>query len=239
MTLWPIQHWLILICFALLTHPKPTLLITNSSLFENISSSLIRTHSFMARLTLLLSTIEGVGTEFVKPSGMFSNPIVISFTTQARVWCADLLRSRRCWCPHYFSLRCFIIWPLFIGPTQTVYPKLAASPQKVFGSATTPIFFYFFYITHYGPLWGVMSGFSATHWRLSNSHPTFLSGPIETLLRLRESSNFCYSTYLKQTLQATKVTSIYTLDKSIIELMILRMLRHHYDPTLDLRDFDR
>ena len=48
-------------------------------------------------------------------------------------------------------------------------------------------------------------------------------------LRLRESSNFCYSTfYLKLKLQATKVTSIYTLDKSIIELMILRMLQHHY-----------
>jgi len=30
-------------------------------------------------------------------------------------------------------------------------------------------------------------------------------------LRLRESSNFCYSTYLKQKLQATKVTAIYTL----------------------------
>ena len=49
-------------------------------------------------------------------------------------------------------------------------------------------------------------------------------------MRLRESSNFYYSTYLKLKLQATKVTSNYTLDKSIIELMILRMLRHHYEP---------
>ena len=53
-------------------------------------------------------------------------------------------------------------------------------------------------------------------------------------MRLRESSNFCYSMYLKLKLQATKVTSIYTLDKSKIELMILRMLQHHYEPTLPL-----
>jgi hypothetical protein len=55
MTLWPIQHRLILICFNLLTHLKPMLTATNSSLFGNISTSLIRTHSFMDRLTLLLS----------------------------------------------------------------------------------------------------------------------------------------------------------------------------------------
>jgi len=85
MTLWSIQHRLILICFTLLTHPKPTLLVTNSFLFENISTSHIRTHSFMTRLILLLSTIERVGTEYVKPSGMFTNPIVISFTTQSHV----------------------------------------------------------------------------------------------------------------------------------------------------------
>jgi hypothetical protein len=54
------------------------------------------------------------------------------------------------------------------------------------------------------------------------------------LLRLRESSNFVtYST-------ETKVTSnksysyLHTRDKSIIELMILRMLQHHYEPTLPL-----
>ena len=33
-------------------------------------------------------------------------------------------------------------------------------------------------------------------------------------MRLRQSSNFCYSTYQKLKLQATKVTSIYTLDKN-------------------------
>ncbi len=46
--------------------------------------------------------------------------------------------------------------------------------------------------------------------------PIYSEGTIRTIVsRLRESSNFCYSTfYLKQKLQATKVTSIYTLDKS-------------------------
>ena len=53
-------------------------------------------------------------------------------------------------------------------------------------------------------------------------------------MRLRQSSNFCYSMYLKLKLQATKVTSIYTLDKSIKELTILQMLQHHYEPTLPL-----
>jgi hypothetical protein len=81
MPLWPIQHWLILICLDLLTHLKPMLTVTNSSLFGNISISLIRTHSFMDRLTSLLSIIERVGTEFVNPTGTFSNPIVIFYTT--------------------------------------------------------------------------------------------------------------------------------------------------------------
>ena len=39
----------------------------------------------------------------------------------------------------------------------------------------------------------------------------FLSYTLQSPVRLRESSNFCYSTYLKLKLQATKVTSNYTL----------------------------
>ena len=83
--LWPIQLWLILIWFALLTALRPTLPVTNSFLFRNISTSLTQTHSSMDRLTLLPSTIEKVRTEFVNPTGTFSNPIVISITTHFRV----------------------------------------------------------------------------------------------------------------------------------------------------------
>jgi hypothetical protein len=52
-TLWPTQHRLIHISFALLTPLRRTLPVTNSFLFENISTSLIRTHSSMDRLTFL------------------------------------------------------------------------------------------------------------------------------------------------------------------------------------------
>ncbi len=94
MTLWPIQHWLILICFDLLTHLNPMLTTTNSSHFGNTSTSLIRTHSFMDRLTLLLSIIKRVGTEFVNLTGTFSNPIVIFFTTPFRALMCQLIRFR-------------------------------------------------------------------------------------------------------------------------------------------------
>ena len=49
------------------------LIVTNSSLFANTSTSLIRTHSFMVRSILLLSTNERVVTESVKSNGISSN----------------------------------------------------------------------------------------------------------------------------------------------------------------------
>ncbi len=75
------------LCFALLTHLKPTLMVTNSdsSLFANMSTSLIWTHSFTVRSTSLLSTNERVVTESVKSNGISSNFIAISITTQFRV----------------------------------------------------------------------------------------------------------------------------------------------------------
>jgi hypothetical protein len=85
-------------------------------------------------------------------------------------------------------------------------------------------------ITCCGPscgLWLCVGAFNRGCAKKNQKTTYFLVGIIA--MRLRESSNFCYSTfYLKLKLQATKVTSIYTLDKSIIELMILRMLQYHY-----------
>jgi len=44
----------------------------------------------------------------------------------------------------------------------------------------------------------------------NGSFYTFSHPQVLIVVRLRESSNFCYSTYLKQKLQGTKVTAIYT-----------------------------
>jgi len=46
----------------------------------------------MDRLTLLLSIIKRVETEFVNPTGTFSNPIVIFFTTPFRALMCQLIR---------------------------------------------------------------------------------------------------------------------------------------------------
>ena len=70
---------------VLLIHQKPTLLDTNSFPFVHISTSLIRTHSSMVRLTSPLSTNERVVTESVNSNGIYSNPTVISITTPFRV----------------------------------------------------------------------------------------------------------------------------------------------------------
>ena len=191
MTLWPIQHWLILICFDLLLHLKNTLLATNSSLFENISTSLIWTHSFMARLTLLLSIIERVGTESVKPSGTFSNPIAISFTIQFHVLMCRLTQFMLILASTLLSI------VLLYWLTSSHRHKGNFIPHvSGFSIGKRPLVLLLpsiFFITPFGPLQGVTSGFSATQWRLSISHPTFLSGLMEAwfcliflLLRIAE-----------------------------------------------------
>jgi hypothetical protein len=68
-----------------LLRPTDTLIVTNSSLFVNMSTSLIRTHSFTVRSISLSSTNERVVTESVKSNGISSNPIAISITTQFHV----------------------------------------------------------------------------------------------------------------------------------------------------------
>ena len=45
---------------------------------------------------------------------------------------------------------------------------------------------------------------------IGSGHPLIGDRGTQDILRLRESSNFCYSTHLKQKLQGTKVTAIYT-----------------------------
>ncbi len=57
--------------------------------------------------------------------------IIILKKPHSAFWCADLLRSHRCWHPHYLLLRrfSFIDWTLFIGTLRTSYPtQLADSP---------------------------------------------------------------------------------------------------------------
>ena len=60
---------------------KPTLVAITSFPFKSTSTSPIWTRTFMAHLTLRPSIIAKVGTEFVNPTGTFSNPIVIFYTT--------------------------------------------------------------------------------------------------------------------------------------------------------------
>ncbi len=67
-------------------------------------------------------------------------------------------------------------------------------------------------------------------------NPRSPTQPPHAWMRLRESSNFCYSTYVKQKLQATKVTAIYALglvnnrwwSTNAITIML------SYEPTLPL-----
>ena len=123
-------------------------IVTNSFPFGNLSTSLIRTHSSMDRLTFLPSTIEKVGTYFVNPTGTFSNPIVISITTHFRVF--------MCQHTQFTSMlalfRCFIGWPFLVGTTHTSYPTLAIHHwQKVFGERYRPYFFLFNNIKLWAP----------------------------------------------------------------------------------------
>ncbi len=98
----------------------------------------------MDRLTLLLSIIKRFGTEFVNPTGTFSNPIVIFFTTPFYALMFQLFGSHWCQRAHYFLLCCSIKWPPLLGTTQSSYPTLAVSPStKGLWYHYHPYFFFF------------------------------------------------------------------------------------------------
>jgi hypothetical protein len=122
----------------------------------------------MDRLTFLPSTIERVGTEFVNPTGTFSNPIVISFTTHSRVLMYQHIQFTSMLAPTLPSIPPLYRVTFSRRHSAHFIPHVNDSPLTIgLWRTLPPLFFFFLSTTHYGPLRGVTSGFTANQWRFS------------------------------------------------------------------------
>jgi len=130
----------------------------------------------MDRVTFLPSTIENVGTEFVSPTGTFSNPIVISITTPFRILMCQHTQFTLMLAPTLPSIPPLYRMTFSRRHNAHFIPHVSASSPLTKGLWTTlpPQFFYFLTPSIDGPLRGVTSGFSTNQWRLSTSYHTIL-----------------------------------------------------------------
>ncbi len=156
---------------------KPTLVAITSFPFKSTSTSPIWTRTFMAHLTLRPSIIAKVGTEFVNPTGTFSNPIVTFFTTPFCALMCPLTQFTLMLAliPPSFVTLSLVIWPHWHNATFIPHGNYPPLTKKVSGAVTAPIFF--FYTNVNGPLWGVMSRHLCNSVKILNPHPTCLFQP--------------------------------------------------------------
>jgi hypothetical protein len=116
----------------------------------------------MVRLTLLPSIIEGVGTESVNPTGTSSNPIVTFFTTLFRFLMCQLTRFMLMPVPTLPSFVPLYLVTLSHPHNGTFIPHVNSFTIDKRSLVLLPPHFFSFFYHSYGPLWGVMSGISAT-----------------------------------------------------------------------------
>ncbi len=140
----PIFSWALLCSGSFSPQLIMLKIVTNSFPFGNLSTSLIWTHSSLNHLTFLPSTIEKVETEFVNPTGTFSNPIVISITTHFRVLMCQHTQFTSMLAPTLPPIP--PLYPVTFSRRHNAqsYPTLALHHwQKVFGQRYRPNFLIF------------------------------------------------------------------------------------------------